>query len=113
MIHGEIWWAELGIPFGSEPGFRRPVVVIQDNSFNKSNIRTVIVVSITTNLDLAEAPGNVYIEKQDSGLTKDGVINISQITTLDKKRLTERVGSLSLNNMIEINKGLKLILNIR
>jgi mRNA interferase MazF len=70
MIRGEIWWADLGIPFGSESGFKRPAVIIQDDAFNRSNIQTVIVTSITTNLNLADAPGNVYLEKDESGLSK-------------------------------------------
>lgn len=113
MIHGEIWWADLGIPFGSEPGFKRPVVVIQDNSFNRSKIRTVIVASITTNLNLSDAPGNIYIDMQNSGLSKDGVINISQISTLDKSRLTEKAGYLTYDVIMELNESLKIILNIK
>ena len=113
MIRGEIWWADPGIPFGSEPGFKRPVVIIQDDSFNKSKISTIIVASITTNLNLAEAPGNVFIEKEESGLSKNGVINISQISTIDKKRLTEKVCVLSQSSMSEIDYGLKLVLNIQ
>jgi len=113
MIRGEIWWADLGVPFGSEPGFKRPIVVIQDDSFNKSKIHTVIVSSITTNLHLADAPGNVYLEKKETGLSKDGVVNISQISTLDKKRLTEKAAVLSPGSMAEIDYGLKLILSIQ
>lgn len=113
MIRGEIWWADLGMPFGSEPGFKRPVVVIQDDSFNRSRIRTVIVASITTNMNLADAPGNVHIEKEESGLPKDGVVNISQISTIDKRRLTEKVCVLSQSSLSEIDFGLKLILNIQ
>ena len=113
MIRGEIWWADFGIPFGSEPGFKRPVVIIQDDSFNKSKISTIIVASITTNLNLAEAPGNVFIEKEESGLSKNGVINISQISTIDKKRLTEKVCVLSQSSMSKIDYGLKLVLNIQ
>jgi mRNA interferase MazF len=112
MTRGEIWWADLGIPFGSEPGFKRPVVIIQDDSFNRSRIQTVVVSAITTNLRLAEAPGNLYLEKSDSGLSKDGVINISQISTLDKQRLLEKVGTLSYEIVREMNAGLRLILNL-
>ncbi len=84
-----------------------------DDSFNKSKIKTVIVSSITTNRNLAEAPGNVYLKKSVSGLPKDGVVNISQISTLDKKRLTEKIATLSQSSMAEIDYGLKLILNIQ
>src|SRR6056297_3038318 len=112
MTRGEIWRADPGIPLGSEPCFRRPVVIIQDDSFNRSKIRTVIVASITTNLNLADAPGNVYIEKEESGLPKNGIVNISQISTLDKRRLLEKSGTLSQSSMAEIDFGLKLVLSI-
>lgn len=113
MIRGEIWWADLGIPFGSEPGFKRPIVIIQDDSFNRSRIQTVIVVSITTNLNLADAPGNVYAEPKESGLPKSGVINISQISTIDKSRLIERVKMLPPRVMEEIDLGIKMIFSIK
>jgi mRNA interferase MazF len=113
MIRGEIWWADLGIPFGREPGFKRPVVVIQDDSFNRSKIQTVLVTSITTNLNIMEAPGNVLLEKEETGLSKNGVVNISQISTIDKRRLTEKVCVLSQSSMAEIDYGLKLVLNIK
>lgn len=113
MIRGEIWWADLGVPFGSEPGFKRPVLIIQDDSFNRSNIQTTLVASITTNLNLAEAPGNIYIEPVESGLPKNGVVNISQISTLDKRRLIEKVKLLPASTMVEVNYGLKLIFNIQ
>ncbi len=102
MIRGDIWWVDLGVPFGSEPGFKRPVVLIQDDSFNRSNIQTVIVASITTNLKLADAPGNIYIEPEESGLPKNGMINISQISTIDKKRLTQKVSRLPHSTIHEI-----------
>ena len=113
MIRGEIWWADLGIPFGSEPGFIRPVLIVQDNAFNRSKINTIIVASITSNLQLANAPGNVYLETIDSGLSKNAVINVSQISTLDKKRLTNRVSLVSQDIMSEIDFGLKLILSVQ
>ncbi len=112
MMYGEIWWADLGIPYGSEPGFKRPVMIIQDNSFNKSKIRTVIVSSITTNLRLGEAPGNVFLDKNISKLSKDSVINISQISTIDKNRLIKKVSTLPLDIISEVNYGLKLIFNL-
>ena len=112
MIRGEIWWADLGIPIGSGPGFKRPVVIIQDDMFNRSKIQTVIVASITTNINLSEAPGNVFIEKEESGLSKHGVVNISQISSIDKRRLIEKVKLLSPAYISEIDFGLKLILNI-
>jgi mRNA interferase MazF len=111
MNRGEIWWVDLGTPFGSEPGFKRPVVIIQDDAFNRSNIQTVIVVSITTNLNLADAPGNVFLEKEESGLSKNGVVNVSQISTIDKIRLVDRVSILPQGAMSEIDFGLRLVLN--
>jgi len=113
MIRGEIWWADLGMPLGSEPGFKRPVVIIQDDLFNQSRIQTTIVASITSNLNLAEAPGNIYLEKSESGLSRDGVINISQISTLDKTRLKNKIGTLTIDTIRKINSGLKLIFNIQ
>lgn len=112
MIRGEVWWADLGLPLGSEPGFKRPVLIIQDNSFNRSRIQTVIVASITSNSALGEAPGNVYLNKEESGLPKDGVINISQISTIDKRRLLEKVGVLTRLTISEVNIGLEMILNL-
>ena len=84
MTRGEIWWVDLGIPFGSEPGYKRPVLIIQDNSFNESNINTIIVVPLTTNLNIATAPGNVLLSRKDTNLSKDSVVNVSQIVTLDR-----------------------------
>jgi len=94
MNKGDIWWASLDEPRGSEPGYRRPVVIISSNEFNISKIRTVIVAVITSNLRLAEAPGNFRISKKESGLLKESVVNISQLLTLDKSFLTERTGKL-------------------
>lgn len=113
MIRGEIWWADLGIPFGSEPGFKRPVIILQDNLFNKSRIRTIVVASITSNLSLAEAPGNVLLEKEESGLRKDGVINVSQISTIDKLRLIEKIGNITRTTEEKVNAGVELVLGLR
>jgi mRNA interferase MazF len=92
---GEIWWADLPEPRRSEPGFRRPVVVIQADAFNRSSIQTVIVAAITSNLELAEAPGNVLLPTRSSGLSRDSVVNVSQILTLDRSYLIEHAGTLS------------------
>ena len=112
MTRGEVWWVDLGIPFGREPGFRRPVIVVQANSFNRSRISTVIVVPLTSNVDLEDAPGNVLLETQESGLSKDSVVVVSQITTFDRRRLVERVKALSIGNMKSIEKGIKLVLEM-
>jgi mRNA interferase MazF len=91
---GQIWWAELPDPQASEPGYKRPVLIVQADEFNSSRISTVIVVSLTSNLKLADAPGNVYISKTKTDLSKDSIANVSQIITLDKDFLTEQIGAL-------------------
>jgi len=112
MIRGELWWTDFGIPIGSEPGLKRPTLIIQDNSFNRSKIRTVIVLPLTTNLNLIEAPGNVYVNKKDSKLSKDSVINVSQISVLDKSRLIKKIGELNINILNEVEIGLRLVLGM-
>jgi len=107
---GEIWWAELPDPAGSGPGFRRPVLVVQKDAFNDSAISTVIVVVITRNLRLAEAPGNVMLPKKSTSLPHDSVANISQIITIDKDFLTECLGILPRNLFDKVKAGLNLIL---
>ncbi|MFW2439062.1 MAG: type II toxin-antitoxin system PemK/MazF family toxin [Arenicellales bacterium] len=110
---GEVWWADLDEPRGSEPGYRRPVVIVQSNAFNKSKIRTIIVAVITSNLGLVKAPGNIKLAATKSvGLKKESVINISQLITLDKNYLTERAGKLSEKKCHELHDSLKLILDI-
>jgi mRNA interferase MazF len=110
MYRGEIWWANLPDPVGSEPGYRRPVLVIQDDTFTESRISTVIVVMITSNIQLAEAPGNVLLPRGVSGLPKDSVANVSQIFTIDKTFLVERLGSLPDYLQEEVDEGLRTIL---
>jgi len=109
---GEIWWACLPSPRGSGPGYRRPVVVVQSDAFNKSRIQTVIVAVITSNVFLARAPGNVVLPRRQSGLPKDSVVNVSQLITLDKSYLTERVGRLRSSQMQVLEDGLRLVLSI-
>ena len=110
MHRGEIWWASLGMPQGSAPGYRRPVLVVQSNEFNDSNIATIVVAVISTNQKLASAPGNQLIRKKESKLTRDSVINVSQLITVNKTALTERVSTLSGRRMAAVNEGLKLLL---
>lgn len=93
IAQGEVWWADLGEPQGSELGFRRPVVIVQGDSFNRSKISTVVCVPLTSNLRWADAPGNVLLDADASGLSKDSVANVSQVVTLDKAALTERAGA--------------------
>lgn len=112
MNRGEVWWASLEPPKGSGPGYRRPVLVVQANSFNKSAISTVLIVVITSNMALAQAPGNIRISKSDSGLSKASVINVSQVLTIDRQILTERVGSLPSRIMVRVNEGLKMVLGL-
>ncbi len=110
---GEVWWASLGEPRGSEPGYKRPVVIVSANEFNKSTIKTVIVAVITSNLRLAEAPGNFSVSKKDSGLAKESVVNISQLLTLDKSFLVEKSKKIPELKLIRLNEGLKLVLSIQ
>jgi mRNA interferase MazF len=109
---GEVWWAELGVARGSEPGYRRPVVIIQSSQFNRSRIRTVIVAAITTNLSLSEAPGNLLLKKRDSKLRRESVINVSQLITLDKRFLLERVSRLPGPVVRRMDEGIRLILGL-
>lgn len=106
---GEIYWVDLGEPSGSEPGYKHPHVVIQNNIFNSSNINTVVVCSLTTNLIRAKAPGNVALGKGEANLPKKSVVNISQIYTVNKNDLSEKIGKLSEKRMKEILEGLKLL----
>jgi mRNA interferase MazF len=110
--HGEIWWASLPDPQGSGPGFRRPVLVIQDNPFNESRIRTVVVAAVTSNLRLGGAPGNVLLNRDESRLPRDSVANVSQILTVDKSFLTEQVSALPADVMAKVDAGLKLVLGL-
>ena len=112
MRRGEIWWADLSDARGSEPGFRRPVLIIQDDAFNRSMINTVVVATITSNVFLANAPGNVRLAKRSAGLGKESVVNVSQIITLDKSFLSEKVGKLSAKLQEQVNEGLKLIFSL-
>lgn len=110
MYRGEIWWANLPNPLGSEPGYRRPVLIVQDDIFNQSRISTVIVVIITSNIQLAEASGNVLLPREATGLLKDSVANVSQILTVDKNFLLDRVGTLPEHLQEEVDEGLRIIL---
>jgi mRNA interferase MazF len=111
MIRGEIWWVDLGIPF-SEPGFIRPVLIVQNDSFNESNINTIVVVPLTTNLNLSKAPGNVMLSRKDSNLSKDSIVNVSQIVTLDRERFISKASELKAKNMNKIEDGIRLVLSL-
>jgi len=110
---GDIFWVDLGIPKGSAPGYRHPHVVIQNNVFNASKINTVVVCALTSNLKRAKAPGNVLLKKGEGNLKKDSVVNISQIITIDKSDLVEKIGSLSPSRIKEVIEDVKLLLGPR
>ena len=112
MIKGEIWRANLPAPSGSEPGFRRPVLIVQSDAFNRSKISTVICIVITSNMKLVNAPGNVLLPKGVSNLPKESVINVSQIITIDKSFLTECVGTISKSYFRKVEDGIKLIFDL-
>ncbi|MDP8982700.1 MAG: type II toxin-antitoxin system PemK/MazF family toxin [Acidobacteriota bacterium] len=110
MSQGEIWWADLPSPTGSGPGFRRPIVVVQRNAFNRSRISTVVCVPLTGNLRWADAPGNVQLTARLTGLPKDSVANVSQVVTLDKGLLTERAGKLPRAKLELLLSGIDVVL---
>ena len=109
---GEIWWADLPEPRRSEPGYRRPVLVVQADSFNLSRIQTAIVAAITSNVELAEAPGNVLLSARSAGLTRDSVVNVSQLLALDRSFLTEHVGTLPPRLQRSVDEGLPTVLQL-
>jgi mRNA interferase MazF len=107
---GEVWWADLGEPEGAEPGFRRPLLVVQSDAFNRSRLGTTLAVVLTSNLRLLDAPGNVLIPAKAAGLPKDSVANVSQVITIDKDFLTERVGRIRGALLKDVDAGLRLVL---
>ncbi len=109
---GDIWWAELPEPQGSGPGNKRPLVIIQSNEFNESKINTVIAAVITTNIRLAAAPGNILLSKKISKLPKESVINVSQMITIDKSFLTEKIKTLPASIVHQVDEGMRLVLNL-
>ena len=110
IAQGEVWWADLAAPAGSEPGFRRPVVVVQGEAFNASNLRTVVCVALTSNLRWADAPGNVLLAARATGLPKPSVANVSQLVRLDREALTERAGRLSASSLELVLAGIDTLL---
>jgi mRNA interferase MazF len=110
VSQGEVWWADLGEPRGSKPGFRRPILVVQGDGLNRSRIATVVCVALTGNLRWASAPGNVLLSADITGLSKESVANVSQIVTLDKSELTERVGKLSKVKLELVLSGIDVVL---
>lgn len=106
---GEIYWVDLGQPSGSEPGYRHPHIVIQNNLFNASNINTVVICALTSNAKRAQAPGNVLLKKGEANLPKKSIVNISQIYTVNKSDLVEKIGKVSAKRFYEILEGVKLL----
>lgn len=112
IARGEVWWADLDEPTGSEPGLRQPVLLVQADAFNRSRLQTTVAVVLTSNVRLLDAPGNVLVPKANSGLPKNSVANVSQIVTLDRDFLTERAGKVPSRLMAAIDAGLKLVLDL-
>ena len=110
VAQGDVCWADLPDPTGSAPGFRRPVVVVQGNALNRSRIATVVCVPLTAQLDWAAAPGNLMLPRRTTGLPKDSVANASQIVTLDRTLLEERVGHLPRRTVELLLAGLDIVL---
>ena len=113
MTRGELWWADFGVPFGSEPGYKRPVIVIQNDFFNKSNINTTIVIPLTTNMILADAPGNIIFSGKESKLKKDSVIAISQIEVIDRQRLIEKISRINTGILEKMENNIMFVLGIK
>lgn len=112
MMNGEVWWVDFGVPFGSEPGRRRPSIIVQADAFNQTEMHTTVVIPLTTNLRLADFPGNVRLSAGETGLAKDSVAVTPQITAIDKARLVERVSLLPRSVMRECAENIKLVLDI-
>ena len=109
---GDVWWADSGEPGGSEPGDRRPILVVQSDSFNRSRLRTVVAVVLTSNVRLIDAPGNVLLPAKSTGLPKDSVVNVSRIITLDRDFLDERSGRIHGSLLKDVENGLRLVLDL-
>ena len=113
MTRGELWWVDLGLPYGSEPGYRRPVLIVQNDFFNKSKINTTVIIPLTTNILYADAPGNIVVNIKESNLNKESIAVISQIKVIDKKRLKEKISKVSKEIMDQVETGMKLVLGFR
>ena len=109
---GELWWVDFADPVGSAPGYRRPAAVVSSDRFNRSRLATVIVAPVTSNLRLAEAPGNVLVNKRNTGLTQDSVVNVSQILSIDRSLLDEQIGILNIVHLRALDDGLRLVLSL-
>jgi mRNA interferase MazF len=112
VSRGELWWVDFGEPDGTAAGYRRPAVVVSSDRFNLSRLATVVVAAVTSNLRLAQAPGNVALTAADSGLPKESVVNVSQLLTIDRRLLGEQAGVLSPAHMRAVDDGLRLVLSL-
>jgi mRNA interferase MazF len=110
VAQGEVWWADLGEPAGSAPGYRRPVIVVQGDAFNRSRIATAVCVPLTSNVKWAAAPGNVVLRARDTGLEKDSVANVSLVVAVDRSALVERVGKISQRKLDRVLGGIDVVL---
>ena len=110
---GDVFWLDLGTPLGSRPGYRHPHVVVQNNVFNQSAIATTVVCSITSNLARGNSPGNVRLNKGEANLSKPSIVNVSQVWTIDKQMLVEKIGSLSKQRISQVLAGIHLLLDER
>ena len=110
VSQGDVWWADIGEPMGSAAGFRRPVVVVQCDAINRSRIGTVVCVPVTSNLKWADAPGNVLLKANVTGLSRDSVANVSLVVALDRDQLSERVGKLPPRHLTAVINGIDAIL---
>ncbi len=109
---GQVWWADLGEPDGSEPGYNRPVLIVQNDAFNRSRLHTVVAVILNTNARLVDAPGNVLLPAKATGLPKDSVANVSQVITVDRDFLIELAGRVRGQFLKDIESGLRLVLDL-
>lgn len=112
MHRGEIWWADLAEPRGSEPGFRHPVLILQAEPFNRSRLRTVVGIVVSSNTRLLDAPGNVLLPAKETGLPRDSVANVTQLVTVDRDYLEQRAGKVSPRTLARVEVGVRLVLDL-
>ena len=109
---GELWWTDLAEPRGSEPGYRHPILILQADSFNRSRLRTVLGIIVSSNMGLLDAPGNVLLRAKAVGLPRDSVANVTQFVTVDREYLEERVGAVPRKTLAKVDAGVRLVLDL-